>query len=158
TMQVIGLFLACGTVQALGADTSKTVLGASYSEKKFYFAAWGGPGSGTETNQQARPAKLADAGITALLPRDGPERLEALIGLSKTFGIRIHAWHWMMNVGRAKECQEHPDWYSVNRLGQSCRDFHPYVGYYSFLSPFSTGARGYVKKGVREIAQVKGLA
>jgi uncharacterized lipoprotein YddW (UPF0748 family) len=46
----------------------------------------------------------------------------------------------------------------VNRLGQKCRDFHPYVGYYNFLSPFSPGAREHIKKGVREIAQVKGLA
>jgi uncharacterized lipoprotein YddW (UPF0748 family) len=158
TVNVIGLLLAASAALALGADTTKTVSGASYSEKKFYFAAWGGPGSGTEADQQARLAKLADAGITDLLPGDGPERLKELIRMGQPLGIRIHAWHWMMNVGGAKECQEHPDWYSVNRLGQNCRDFHPYVGYYSFLSPFSPGAREYVKKGVREIARIKGLA
>ena len=158
TMKLIGLLLAASAALASGADTAKTVSGASYSEKKFYFAAWGGPGSGTEADQQARLAKLAGAGITDLLPGDGPERLKELIRLGKPFGIRIHAWHWMMNVGSAKECQEHPDWYSVNRQGQNCRDFHPYVGYYWFLSPFSPGAREYVKKGVRELARVEGLA
>ncbi len=158
TIKIIGLMLAAGAAPALGADTAQPVSGASYSEKRFYFAAWGGPGSGPEAEQRARLARLADAGITDLLPGDGPERLKELIRLGKPFGIRIHAWHWMMNVGGARECQEHPDWYSVNRLGQSCRDFHPYVGYYSFLSPFSPGAREYIKRGVREIAQVQGLA
>jgi uncharacterized lipoprotein YddW (UPF0748 family) len=158
TIKVIAVLLAASAAMALGADSNRTVSGASYSEKRFYFAVWGGPGSGTEVDQQARLAKLAEAGITDLLPEDGPKRLKELIRLGKPLGIRIHAWHWMMNVGGAKECQEHPEWYSVNRLGQSCRDFHPYVGYYNFLSPFSPGARDYIKKGVREIAQVKGLA
>ena len=157
-IKVIALVLAAGAALATAADGVKGVTGASYSDKKFYFAAWGAPGSGAEADQLARLAKLADAGITDLLPGDGPERLKELIKMGSQYGIRIHAWHWMMNVGGAKECREHPDWYSVNRLGQSCRDFHPYVGYYSFLSPFSPGAREYVKKGVREIAQVKGLA
>jgi len=157
-IKVIGLLVAASTAAAFGAETAKPSTRASFSDKKFYFAAWGGPGGGAETNQQARLAKLADAGITDLLPGDGPERLKELIRLGKPYGIRIHAWHWMMNVGRAKECQEHPDWYSVNRLGQNCRDFHPYVDYYWFLSPFSPGAREYVKKGVREMAKIEGLA
>ena len=158
TIKVIALVLAASAALATAADSIKGVTGASYSDKKFYFAAWGAPSPGAEAAQLARLAKLADAGITDLLPGDGPERLKELIKMGSQYGIRIHAWHWMMNVGGAKECREHPDWYSVNRLGQSCRDFHPYVGYYSFLSPFSPGAREYVKKGVREIAQVKGLA
>jgi len=158
TIKIIALFLAASVTLAGAADTAKPAPGASYLAKKFYFAAWGGPGSGAQEAQLARMAKLADAGITDILPGDGPERLKELIKMGSQYGIRVHAWHWMMNVGGAKECREHPDWYSVNRLGQNCRDFHPYVGYYSFLSPFSPGAREYVKKGVREIAQVKGLA
>jgi uncharacterized lipoprotein YddW (UPF0748 family) len=158
TMRIIGLFLAVGTSLATLAYAAEVTGAASYTGKKFYFAAWGGPGSGPESDQRARFARLADAGITDILPGDGPERLKQLIQLGKDFGIRVHAWHWMMNVGNNKECREHPDWYSVNRLGQNSRDFHPYVGYYWFLSPFSPGAREYVKKGVREIAQIKGLA
>jgi hypothetical protein len=147
TIKVIALVLAASAALATAADGVKGVTGASYSDKKFYFAAWGAPSPGAEAAQLARLAKLADAGITDLLPGDGPERLKELIKMGSQYGIRIHAWHWMMNVGGAKECREHPDWYSVNRLGQSCRDFHPYVGYYSFLSPFSPGAREYVKRG-----------
>jgi hypothetical protein len=38
-MKVIGLLLAASAALALGSDTAKAVSGASYSEKKFYFAA-----------------------------------------------------------------------------------------------------------------------
>jgi uncharacterized lipoprotein YddW (UPF0748 family) len=130
----------------------------AYSSHKFYFAAWGAAGTGSAESQLARMKDLAAAGITDLLPNGDAKRLAELVKLGHQFGIRIHAEHWMMNVGASKECREHPDWYSVNRLGQSCRDFHPYVDYYNFLSPFSPGAREYIKNRVREVARVKGLA
>jgi hypothetical protein len=82
TIKVISLFLVGSAALALGADPAKTVSGASYSEKKFYFAAWGGPSSGTEADQLARLAKLAEAGVADLLPGDGPERLKELIRFS----------------------------------------------------------------------------
>jgi uncharacterized lipoprotein YddW (UPF0748 family) len=129
-----------------------------YVDKAFYFATWGDPASGSPDAQLARMKRFADAGITDILPDADVPRLKELIAMGKPLGIRVHAWHWMMNVGSNAVCREHPDWYSVNRLGQSCRDFHPYVGYYSFLSPFSPGAREYIKNGVREKAQIEGLA
>ena len=129
-----------------------------YADKAFYFSTWGGPGSGPKDKQMARMKQFADAGITDILPDAGVARLKELIAMGEPLGIRVHAWHWMMNVGGSKVCRENPDWYSVNRLGQSCRDFHPYVGYYNFLSPFSPGAREYIRKGVREKAQIEGLA
>lgn len=128
------------------------------SDKKFYFAAWGDIGKGTIDEQKASIKKLTDAGLTDLLPSASVTRLKELIAMGSQYGLKIHAWHWMMNVGGAEECQEHPEWFSVNRLGQNCKEFHPYVGYYKFLSPFSPGAREYIKRGVREKAQIKGLA
>ena len=160
-MKTIKFFaLAIATLMALSsaANEPKGGAGKSYSDKKFYFAAWGGPGSGSPETQLVRMKQLAAAGITDILPGGGAERLKELIKMGDQCGVSVHAWHWMMNVGGSKECRDHPDWYSVNRLGQSCRDFHPYVDYYNFLSPFSPGAREYIKNGVREIAKVKGLA
>ena len=158
TIKRIALFLAASAALATAADTANKAPGVSYTDKKFYFAAWGVPRGSGET-QLAGMKALADAGITDILPENKTAaQLMVLVDLGSQVGIRIHAWHWMMNVGNAAECRQHPDWYSVNRLGQSCFDFHPYVSYYSFLSPFSPGARDYIKKGVKEVAQVKGLA
>lgn len=159
--KIITLFLAVIVSIQLLADQPKPRdknYQKAYKDKKFYFSGWGNPKKGTEKEQLERLQQWADAGITDLLPGAGVERLKELIKYGKTTGIRIHAWHWMMNVGGNKVCRENPDWYSINRLGQSCRDFHPYVGYYNFLSPFSQGARDYIKKGVRAKAQIEGLA
>ncbi|MCT4643463.1 MAG: family 10 glycosylhydrolase [Carboxylicivirga sp.] len=139
-------------------ESEKSKYAKVYDEKKFYFSGWGAPKKGTEAEQLATLKQWSEAGVTDLLPGAGNARLEELIRLGAQHNIRIHAWHWMMNVGGSEECRKHPEWYSVNALGQSCRDFHPYVGYYNFLSPFSEGAREYIKKGVREKARIEGLA
>jgi len=64
-----------------------------YADKAFYFAAWGGPGSGSTDEQLARMKQCADAGITDILPGDGVARLKELIAMGKPLGIRVHAWH-----------------------------------------------------------------
>ena len=156
--KIITLFLATLVSLQLAAQNPGKALDQTYSDKKFYFATWGDPGAGTEAVKVAWMEKLANAGITDILPGSDANQLKELIRIGNKYGIRVHAWHWMMNVGGAKECREHPDWYSINALGQNCRDYHPYVDYYSWLSPFSPGAREYVKNGVREIAKIKGLA
>ena len=158
SIKILALVLATLISLQLSAKKTNTASDKSYTDKKFYFATWGDPGAGTEEVKQAWMSKLANAGITDILPGSGVDQLKDLIRIGTPLGVRVHAWHWMMNVGGAKECRDNPDWYSVNALGQSCRDNHPYVGYYSFLSPFSPGARDYIKKGVQEIAQIKGLA
>jgi uncharacterized lipoprotein YddW (UPF0748 family) len=153
---IVVLFLA---FSICNCETGQSEFGNSYSDKNFYFMAWGDVAKeGSAEEQLEKLKQIADAGITDLLPSAGVERLKELIAMTKPLGMRIHAWHWMMNVGGNEECREHPEWYSVNSLGQNCRDFHPYVGYYNFLSPFSQGARDYIKKGVHEKAQIEGLA
>ena len=150
--KIFALVIAIIVSLQLMAKKPDTTLDNTYTDKKFYFATWGDPGAGTEAIKVAWMAKLAKAGITDILPGGDVNQLTELVRIGNKYGVRVHAWHWMMNVGGAKECRDHPDWYSVNALGQSCRDYHPYVDYYSFLSPFSPGAREYVKKGVKEIA------
>lgn len=135
-----------------------------FSKQAFYFTAWGDVNRGegkTKANikeQRARLKRLAEAGITDLLPNASTERLRELIPLAKEYGIRVHAWLWMMNIGGLEEAQKHPEWFSVNALGQNCKDYNPYVSYYKFLSPFSEGAREFIKKRVKEKAAIPGIA
>ncbi len=153
------LFALILVLPTMAKEPKKNDFSKVYSKKKFYFSGWGEPNKKASNEEQtATLKKWSDAGITDILPESGIERLKEIIDLNSSVGLRIHGWHWMMNVGGSKECRENPEWYSVNALGQNCRDFHPYVAYYNFLSPFSEGARTYIKKGVRKKAQVEGLA
>ena len=88
----------------------KTEFSKVYSTKKFYFSGWGEPNKNDSHAAQAETLqKWSEAGITDLLPSVGTERLKELISMSSDLGMRIHAWHWMMNVGGSEECRENPE-------------------------------------------------
>ena len=97
---VAALFFAMSVALPLAAeDLGREGRTDLYAGKTFYFAAWGGPGFGSAEAQLARMEQFADAGITDILPNANAARLKELIAMGKRCGIRVHAWHWMMNVG-----------------------------------------------------------
>ncbi len=127
--------------------------------KPFVFATWGhGDPRKSDAQWDSVFNKFHDAGITDFFLRASPEELSRMVRLTKNKGIRIHGWIWVFNRPGDTVAQKHPDWYSVNREGRNSLDYHPYVNYYQWLSPFSKGAREYIKKNVEAVAAVKGLA
>jgi uncharacterized lipoprotein YddW (UPF0748 family) len=127
--------------------------------KPFIFATWedGDPGR-TDAQWDSVFNKFYDSGITDFFLNASPQELTRMVKLTKGKGIRIHGWLWTLNRPGDTVAQKHPDWYSVNRNGQNSLEYNPYVNYYQWLSPFSKGARDYVKRNVEAIAEVKGLA
>lgn len=74
--------------------------------------------------------KLHDAGISAVLFEGYDENTYRLC---KEAGLEAHYWKWTMN--RAELLDKHPEWYAVNRKGESSFDKPAYVNYYRFLCP-----------------------
>ena len=102
--------------------------------------------------------KFINAGFSDYFINGSAKELKYLINLTKQLDINIHGWIWVMNRPNDPVAMKNPNWYSVNRKGESSFDFRPYVDYYQWLSPFSNGARSYVKKNILEIAKIKGIA
>jgi uncharacterized lipoprotein YddW (UPF0748 family) len=55
--------------------------------------------------------------------------------LARKAGLRAHLWKWTLNRGDQEIMDNHPEWYAINRLGESCHDNPPYVDYYRWLCP-----------------------
>lgn len=53
--------------------------------------------------------------------------------------------------------QEHPDWFSVNRNGESVADVKAYVNSYKFLCPALPEVREYLARKVEEICAIDGV-
>ena len=51
----------------------------------------------------------------------------------------------------------HPEWFNVNRLGDSSLAKPPYVGYYQWLCPSRPEVREYLRGVVKEIAETPGV-
>ena len=70
---------------------------------------------------------------------------------AKAQKLEAHRWMWTMNRGEASLLKAHPDWYAVNRIGESCADKPPYVGYYRWLCPSREEVAQYLEADVKNI-------
>lgn len=84
-------------------------------------------------------AQLKACGISAVLFEGYDENL---FRLCQEAGLEAHHWKWTMN--RAELLQTHPDWFAVNRKGESSFDKPAYVDYYRFLCPNREGVAQYL--------------
>jgi hypothetical protein len=99
--------------------------------------------------------KMLKGNINGLLVNGSNELYEKIGPLSEQSGIQLHAWRWTMN--RGDHMKDHPDWYTVNRLGNSVVDKPPYVHYYRWLCPSRTEVRDLLVKDYSELAQIPGI-
>lgn len=67
---------------------------------------------------------------------------ESLYRWCKESGLEAHYWKWTMN--RRELLDIHPDWFAVNRKGESSYDKPAYVDYYRFLCPNHEGVAEYL--------------
>lgn len=82
---------------------------------------------------------LKECGISGVL-FEGYD--EDIYRMCKEAGLEAHYWKWTMN--RAELLDKHPDWYAVNRKGESSHDKPAYVDYYRFLCPNHSGVAQYL--------------
>lgn len=101
----------------------------------------------TEVQLKKRYQSYRDAGIRGIFFEGYSKRH---FQLAKEYGLETHRWMWTMNRGEKELLEKHPEYYAVNRLGQSCADQPPYVGYYRFLCPSHPDVPKYLEEKARE--------
>lgn len=135
---------------------------------------WIGTDTGTSTDEwKRRFAVMRDAGIGAILPEIynsrqafyqsrhlpvGQPWLEQILPLAKEAGLEVHAWMWTMPCNVDDVVEKHPEWFVVNRVGESSVVKPAYVKYYKFLCPSRPEVWEFVKETVSELSQIDGLA
>ncbi|OAV74997.1 hypothetical protein Barb7_01432 [Bacteroidales bacterium Barb7] len=128
--------------------------------QKEYPMFWTWMGYNPSMNFDSVCAVMQETGIDGvMLNAATPDDYRKAVPVARKYGIEVYAWLWTMNLehDRDRIVKEHPDWLSVNRLGQSLADTTAYVGYYKFLCPALPEVRQYIKENVREYCKVKGL-
>jgi uncharacterized lipoprotein YddW (UPF0748 family) len=120
-----------------------------------------------------RFAEMRAAGISAILPEVYDSRhayygskhlpveslwLEELLPLAAAEGLELHAWMWSVPCNIEGVREEHPEWFAVNRKGESAAEKPAYVEYYRFLCPSHEGVHEYLKQTVTELSSIDGVA
>lgn len=90
-----------------------------------------------------------EAGIKAMLFENDSERH---FRIAKKVGLEAHRWMWTMNRGEKELLDNHPEWYSISRKGESCANHPPYVNYYRWLCPSKPEVLEYLKAHVQSTA------
>ena len=88
-----------------------------------------------------------------------PKEYREAIPVAHQNGLEVYAWWWGLNLEHDRDSiiRTHPEWFSVNRLGQSLADTRAYVDYYKFLCPALPEVREYLKGKIRNLCEVDGL-
>ena len=82
------------------------------------------------------------------------------VEIARRHGITVYAWVWTLNPPRQERQQimeEHPDWFSVNRNGQSTLEYKTYVNSYKFLCPILPEVQAYLVQKVKDICAIDGV-
>ncbi|MES2892197.1 MAG: family 10 glycosylhydrolase [Bacteroidota bacterium] len=102
----------------------------------------------TEEQLSKTYASWYDAGIRGVFFEADSEKH---FRIAKQHKIAAHRWMWTLNRGEKSLLSTHPEWYAINRKGESCATHPPYVDYYRWLCPSKEGVSQYLEQNVKEI-------
>lgn len=103
---------------------------------------------------------MNEAGIDGvMLNAPTPDDYRTAIPIARKHSIEVYAWLWTLNPEHDRDVilKEHPEWFSVNRKGQSLADTKIYVDYYKFMCPALPEVREYIRKKIVSYCEVEGL-
>lgn len=136
-----GLLAGLSAAVLPAASSAETLLLATKKGWKHWV--WTNPDlkdTGAELAERYR--KYYAAGIRGIFfENDSEKHFRA----AKAQKLEAHRWIWTMNRGEKTLLDAHPEWYAVNRKGESCADHPPYVNYYRWLCPSREEVKTYLE-------------
>lgn len=118
--------------------------------------AWlGGPGESTDEEIKKNFEDLKSKGIDVLMYNGGqdPKTYKRVGAIAKSVGLGFHTWIPTMIQGHKDELK--PEWYAVNRKGESAYDKPAYVDHYHFLCPSREGTQTFLSEMYGRIADLE---
>ncbi len=111
---------------------------------------------GTAADWRQRFLRLRDVGLHGVLVSGGD--LDLLADAAHAADLEFHRWIWVLNRnGDAWVKENHPEWFTVSRNGESTLEKPPYVGYYKWVCPSRQPVREYLQQVVEPIASHPGV-
>ncbi len=145
-------FLKAGLMAGVAASLPAAAIAesAGYSQKKSRkHWVWINPDhKDKEAELQKKYRQYHEAGIRGIFFE---EDSEMHYRAAKSQKLEAHRWMWTMNRGEKELLKAHPEWYAINRKGESCADKPPYVNYYRWLCPSREEVQQYLEADVRKL-------
>lgn len=111
-----------------------------------------GGGDRTLADWRKQYGRLAEAGFHGVLVGGGETGLHA--EAAHAAGLEFHRWVWTLNRNGDQWVKDnHPEWFTISREGNSSVTRPPYVDYYRWLCPTKPEVREYLNTSIQEIGQ-----
>ncbi len=148
-------YLVLFTLLVVACNTPRQKEGSIKKYKVPCYAWSSGPGSATDEELKANFMNLKTKGIDVLLYNGGQnyDTYKRVGKIAKAEGLGFHAWIPTMKQNLQEELN--PEWYAVNRKGESAYDKPAYVSNYHFLCPSLPGVKDYLIDMYSKIADLK---
>ncbi len=143
----------------IGLLQSCSSLPSSSTASKIPVYAWaGGLNDKTDAEVLQTLGEWKAKGVDTLMYNGGQDPADyARIGkLAEAAGLGLHAWIPTMVQKPRPELK--PEWYAVNRAGESAYDKPAYVPYYTFLCPNEPGVYQFLEELYTSVAEVEQVA
>jgi uncharacterized lipoprotein YddW (UPF0748 family) len=101
-------------------------------------------------------SRLNDVGFRGILV--GRAFDPAMAEAAHSANLEYHQWTWILNrAGDTWARDNHPEWFTVSRNGESTLDVPPYVEYYRWVCPSRAPVREYLRGLIDKAAAQPGL-
>jgi uncharacterized lipoprotein YddW (UPF0748 family) len=101
-------------------------------------------------------SRLRDVGFRGILV--GRTFDPAMAEAAHSADLEYHQWTWILNrAGDTWARDNHPEWFTVSRNGDSTLDVPPYVDYYRWVCPSRAPVREYLRGLIDRAAAQPGL-
>ncbi len=150
-----GSLLRCNTGDSDSTSASSTP--PPSPERALKHWAWMGEGNEGWTLDEWKQqlGQMRAAGISAVLFHEGIKILNELVPAARQEGLEVHLWNVTMMEGGMED--EHPEWYAVNRKGESAAVKPAYVPYYKFMCPSREPVQEFLAEQIGALAQIEGV-
>lgn len=150
-------FIRTSLLAGAGLTIASNALGETSARKRknkgIKHWVWERPNSeSTEKELTEKYKKYAQAGIGGVF-FEGDSEIH--FRTARKAGLEAHFWMWTMNRGEKNLLDAHPEYYAINRLGESCATHPPYVDYYRWLCPSKPEVRTYLEDQVKSVLKKK---
>lgn len=116
----------------------------------------GAPRNITRDAFRKRLDDLHSLGVGGICIQEGS--LDIVLPAAAEAGFEVHCWAWILCHNARRTMETHPDWYMVNRNGESCLTKPPYVDYYRWLCPNKPAVRDFLKERLLRLAAYREVA
>jgi uncharacterized lipoprotein YddW (UPF0748 family) len=126
--------------------------------KKHFFSFWQNGIEKPEFELKRIYRQLAESGIAEVLSSGSLPATARAVRIAEDFGLKLQSWQMMLVNNQRVNLENHKDWYTVTRKGESTAEYPPYVEYYRWLCPNHPEVSAYLENVVETYCRIEGLS